>query len=110
MEKISKWLPPGQRLPLQPRTVRKVLEGLPGRCELVEHILQAVVSDLAVNSGNDYDYYAELLEGPNAIQGLVRALFMRMKEPRLDQIRAYQPMLPADIIESAMMDSSLKDR
>ena len=84
LNKICNMLGQGRRLPLQPRTIRKVLEELPEHSKLLEYVLQGVANDLVGFGGHDYDYYAELLEGPNAIQGLVKALFIRMKEPRPD--------------------------
>ena len=81
-DKICNILLQGRNVPLQLRTVRKVLWELPEDSTMLEHILQMVANDLVEPWGRGYDYYAELLEGPNAIPGLVRALFKRIKEPR----------------------------
>lgn len=69
-------------LPLQPRTVRAVLENLPEDSTMYEYILQEVADDLADRKGHDYEYYDEHLEGPKAIKGLVKALFRSMKKRR----------------------------
>ena len=86
LEKTFNILGQGPRLPLQPRTIRRVLEELPEHSKLLEYVLQGVANELVEKRGHVYDYYAELLEGPNAIQGLVKALFIRMKEPRPDAV------------------------
>ena len=80
--KICNILQQGRNMPLQLRTIRMVLWELPEHSKMLEHILQSVANDLVEAGGRGYDYYAELLEGPNAIPGLVRALFKRIKEPR----------------------------
>ena len=84
LEKVGNLVRHGDRSPLQPRTVRMVLKDLREPSIVPERILQDVADDLLESTGHGYDYYAELLEGPDAIPGLVRALFKLMKEPRSD--------------------------
>ena len=81
-DKICNILLQGLNVPLQLRTIRKVVWELPEDSTMLEHILQMVANDLVEQWGRGYDYYAELLEGPNAVPGLVRSLFIRIKEPR----------------------------
>ena len=81
-EKILRILRHGDILRLEPRTIRMVLEKLPEESRVLQHLLQEVAEDLVGENGHGYDYYAELLEGPNAVPGLVRALFIRMRRPR----------------------------
>lgn len=68
----------GMVLPLAPSTVRMVLENVPESSALHEYVLQKVAGDLLNEWGHDYDHYEEMLEGPEAIEGLVLALFHRM--------------------------------
>ena len=84
LEKIGNLVRHGDRSPLQPRTIRMVLKELQEPSIVLEQVLQGVADDLLESTGHGYDYYAELLEGPDAIPGLVRALFKLMKEPRSD--------------------------
>ena len=82
IEKIGNLVRHGYRSPLQPRTVRMVLKELDEHSTVLEQVLEEVANDLVKHIGHNYDYYAELLEGPDAIPGLVRTLFKLMKEPR----------------------------
>ena len=82
MEKLRVLVRHGDRLPLQPRTVRTVLENLPEVSTMYEYILQEVADDLADGKGHGYEYYDKLLEGPKTGKGLVKALFRRMKKKR----------------------------
>lgn len=84
LETIGNLARHGYRSPLQPRTVRMVLKELHEPSIVLEHVLQEVADDLVGQIGHNYDYYAELLEGPDAIPGLVRTLFKLLKEPRSD--------------------------
>ena len=80
--KIFNLLRHGHGLPLQPRTIRTVVEKLPPVSMILDHLLKEAADDLLEETGHGYDYYAELLEGPNAVPGLVKALFIRMRQPR----------------------------
>ena len=80
--KIINLLRYGHRLPLQARTIRTVFEKLPKESTMLNFLLKQVADDLVAANGHDYDYYAEVLEGPNAVPGLLRALFTRLREPR----------------------------
>ena len=75
------------RLPLQPRTVRTVLENLSEDSTMYEYILQEVSDDLADRKGHDYGYYDVLLKGPKANKGLLKALFRRMKRKRDNELQ-----------------------
>ena len=87
MKKLRVLVRYGDRLPLQPRTVRTVLENLPEDSTMYEYILQEVADDLADRKGHYYEYYDELLEGPKAIKRLVKALFRRMKKKRDNELQ-----------------------
>ncbi len=87
MEKLHLLVGQGSSLPFQPRTVRTVLMKLPKDSTLYEYVLQEVANDLLDERGHNYDYYHELLEGPRAIPGLVKNLFIRMKKKRNDEPR-----------------------
>ena len=82
LPKIFNLLRHGHSLPLQPRTIRTVAEKLPVVSVMLDHLLKEVADDLVDEGGHNYDYYAELLEGPMAIPGLAKALFTRMRHPR----------------------------
>lgn len=87
MEKLHLLVRHRSSLPFQPRTVRTVLMKLPKDSALYEYVLQEVANDLLDERGHNYDYYYELLEGPRAIPGLVKNLFIRMKKKRNDEPR-----------------------
>ena len=78
LERFRDLIRDGMILPLAPSTVRTVLENVPESSALHEYVLQKVADDLLDEWGHDYDYYEEMLEGPEAIEGLVLALFHRM--------------------------------
>ncbi|CAF9930047.1 hypothetical protein IMSHALPRED_008075 [Imshaugia aleurites] len=77
----------GSKFSLQPPTVRMVLKNAPETSMLHEYVLQGVTDDLLDERGHDYDHYSELLEGPRAVQGMVKALFKRMKRRGFDWSR-----------------------
>lgn len=87
----------GGILRLSPRTVHMVLMSISEDLTLHEWVLQRVANDLVDGKGHDYDYYRQLLEGPTAIQGLVKALFQRMKKEKHDgplrQVMSWDPIL-----------------
>ena len=83
VDKIFNLLRHGHSLPLQPRTIRMVHRKLPEGSMMLDHLLKELADDLVAENGHNYDYYAELLEGPTAIPGLMKALFIRMKKPKL---------------------------
>ena len=87
MEKLRVLVRRGDRLPLQPRTVRTVLENLSNVSTVYEYVLQEVADNLMDEKGHEYEHYDELLEGPKAIKGLVKALFRRMKKKRYDELQ-----------------------
>ena len=82
IDKIFKILRHGHSLPLQSRTIRTVLRKLPEGSILLDHLLKELADDLLAEDGHEYDYYAELWEGLDAVPGLVKALFIRLKEPK----------------------------
>ena len=82
IDKIFKLLRHGHKLPLQPRTIRTVLDKLPEGSMMLDHLLKELADDLLAETGHEYDYYAELFEGSNAVPGLLKALFIRMKQPK----------------------------
>ena len=86
-EKLCDLTRDGMVLPLVPSTVRMVLENVPESSALHEYVLQKVADDLLNEWGHDYDYYAELLEKPKAIEGLVLALFHIMIRNRSNSSR-----------------------
>lgn len=69
MKKLHILVRHGDRLPLQPRTVRTALGNLPKDSTMYEYILQEVADDLAYRKGHDYEYYDELLGGPRPLKG-----------------------------------------
>ena len=82
IDKIVNLLRHGNRLPLQSRTIRMLVEKLHKEAAMLDYLLIEVADDLVAATGHDYDHYAELLEGPNAVPGLVKALLRRLREPR----------------------------
>ena len=92
----------GEVLPLQLRTIRTVLKKLPQNSALSEYVLQEVANDLLDENGHDYEYFDELLEGPNAIPGLVKALIKKMKRKKQhgsQQQGASQNLSPTTMLE-----------
>ena len=87
MEELRVLVWHGDRLPLQPRTVRTVFENLPEVSAMYEYILQEVADDLADGKGHGYEYYGKLLEGPKTSKGLVKALCRRMEKKRDNELQ-----------------------
>ena len=69
-------------LPIQLRTIRTIFLKVARDSALTDYVLQEVADDLVDEEGFDYDHYGELLEGPQAVKGLVRELFRRMKRKK----------------------------
>lgn len=57
MKKLRVLVRHGDSLPLQPRTVRTVLENLPEDSTMYEYILREVADALADRKGHDYEYH-----------------------------------------------------
>ena len=87
----------GNVLRLELRTIHMVLMTVSENLTLHEWVLQMVALDLLDEKGHEYDYYSQLLEGPIAIPGLVKALFQRMRRKKHDeprrQVTSWDPVL-----------------
>ena len=74
----------GGVFPFRPHTVGMVVKTLPSSSVLHEYVLHKVVADLLHEKGHEYEYYERILWGttPEAVPGLVKTLFKRMKGKR----------------------------